>query len=145
MWLLYKRQDEKIKSKTKDEPNRIIGEYFRLKDQNSQNSDRLDELKTFVYGFMDDQKVERVFSEEGYLTRTIKKKYLRFGKNKRNIGINRQVEGNSRAGREKSGQAPPLSVLTKWKKKSCLLPKRKNSNLNARLKKSIDEGANKIK
>ena len=34
----------------------------------------MDELKTFVYGFMDEQKVERVFGEEGYLTRTIKEK-----------------------------------------------------------------------
>ena len=45
-----------------------------MKDQNSQNDDRLDELKTFVYGFMDEQKVERVFGEEGYLTRTIREK-----------------------------------------------------------------------
>ena len=71
---MYKRQDEKDKIKNQDELNRIIGEYFRLKDQNSQNSDRLDELKTFVYGFMDEQKVERVFGEEGYLTRTIREK-----------------------------------------------------------------------
>ena len=34
----------------------------------------MDELKTFVYGFMDEQKVERVFGEEGYLTRTIREK-----------------------------------------------------------------------
>ena len=75
MWKhLYKKQNEKDKIKNQEELNRIIGEYFRLKDQNSQNSDRLDELKTFVYGFMDDQKVERVFGEEGYLTRTIKEK-----------------------------------------------------------------------
>ena len=77
MWKhLYKRQDEKDKIKNQDELNRIIGEYFRLKNQNSQNDDRLDELKTFVYGFMDDQKVERVFGEEGYLTRTIKEKNI---------------------------------------------------------------------
>ena len=75
MWKhLYRKQNEKDKIKNQEELNRIIGEYFRLKDQNSQNSDRLDELKTFVYGFMDDQKVERVFGEEGYLTRTIKEK-----------------------------------------------------------------------
>jgi len=75
MWKhLYRKQNEKDKIKNQEELNRIIGEYFRLKDQNSQNSDRLDELKTFVYGFMDEQKVERVFGEEGYLTRTIKEK-----------------------------------------------------------------------
>ena len=77
MWKhLYRKQNEKDKIKNQEELNRIIGEYFRLKDQNSQNNDRLDELKTFVYGFMDDQKVERVFGEDGYLTRTIKEKNI---------------------------------------------------------------------
>ncbi len=75
MWKhLYRKQNEKDKIKNQEELNRIIGEYFRLKDQNSQNNDRLDELKTFVYGFMDEQGVERVFGAEGYLTRTIKEK-----------------------------------------------------------------------
>jgi len=75
MWRhMYKKQNEKEKVKNQDELNQIIGEYFRLKDQNSQNSDRLDELKTFVYGFMDEQGVERVFNSDGYLTRTTKEK-----------------------------------------------------------------------
>lgn len=75
MWRhMYRKQNEKDKVKNQEELNQIIGEYFRLKDQNSQNNDRLDELKTFVYGFMDEQGVERVFNNEGYLTRTIKEK-----------------------------------------------------------------------
>ena len=75
MWRhMYRKQNEKEKVKNQDELNQIIGEYFRLKDQNSQNNDRLDELKTFVYGFMDDQGVERVFNSDGYLTRTTKEK-----------------------------------------------------------------------
>ena len=75
MWRhMYRKQNEKEKVKNQDELNQIIGEYFRLKDQNSQNNDRLDELKTFVYGFMDEQGVERVFNSDGYLTRTTKEK-----------------------------------------------------------------------
>lgn len=75
MWRhMYRKQNEKDKIKNQEELNQIIGEYFRLKDQNGQNNDRLDELKTFVYGFMDEQGVERVFNNEGYLTRTIKEK-----------------------------------------------------------------------
>ena len=77
MWRhMYRKQNEKEKVKNQDELNQIIGEYFRLKDQNSQNSDRLDELKTFVYGFMDEQGVERVFNSDGYLTRTTKEKNI---------------------------------------------------------------------
>lgn len=75
MWRhMYRKQNEKDKVKNQEELNQIIGEYFRLKDQNSQNNDRLDELKTFVYGFMDEQGVERVFNNDGYLTRTTKEK-----------------------------------------------------------------------
>lgn len=75
MWRhMYRKQNEKDKIKNQEELNQIIGEYFRLKDQNSQNNDRLDDLKTFVYGFMDEQGVERVFNSDGYLTRTTKEK-----------------------------------------------------------------------
>jgi len=74
MWKHLYKKSQISNLKSQKEVEEIVKEYFRLKDQNSQNSDRLDELKTFVYGFMDDQKVERVFGEEGYLTRTIKEK-----------------------------------------------------------------------
>jgi len=74
MWKHLYKKSQISNLKSQKEVEEIVKEYFRLKDQNSQNSDRLDELKTFVYGFMDDQKVERVFGEEGYLTRTVKEK-----------------------------------------------------------------------
>ena len=74
MWRHLYKKSQISNLKSKKEVEEIVKEYFRLKDQNSQNNDRLDELKTFVYGFMDEQKVERVFGEEGYLTRTIKEK-----------------------------------------------------------------------
>lgn len=68
MWKhLYSRQYSAISSQKDLEP--VIKEYFGLKAQNDKNDDRLDELKTIVYGFMDEQKLERVFGAEGYLTR----------------------------------------------------------------------------
>jgi CRISPR/Cas system-associated exonuclease Cas4 (RecB family) len=53
----------------------IVKEYFELKEQNEKNSERLNELKTIIYGFMDDQKIGRVFGEEGYLTRKIQERF----------------------------------------------------------------------
>ena len=57
---------------------------------------------------MDEQKVERVFGEEGYLTRTIREKIFTIWKNQRNFGAHRQMGRNFGAD-EKSGQAPSLS------------------------------------
>ncbi|NIA31363.1 MAG: hypothetical protein GWP06_15825, partial [Actinobacteria bacterium] len=53
----------------------IIKEYFDLKEQNSKNTVRLNELKTMIYGFMDEQKVERVFGDEGYITKSIQERH----------------------------------------------------------------------
>ncbi|MBI4692221.1 MAG: PD-(D/E)XK nuclease family protein [Candidatus Terrybacteria bacterium] len=73
MWKhLYQSQISNFKSQKDIEP--VIKEYFELKDQNDKNNDRLDELKTLIYGFMDEQKVERVFGAEGYLTRKMQEK-----------------------------------------------------------------------
>lgn len=74
MWRHAYGKIEKSKIKNQNEIKEIIREYFQLKDDNNKNNDRLDELKTLVYGFMDEQKVERVFGDGGYLTRTVKEK-----------------------------------------------------------------------
>ena len=72
MWRhLYAKEHEKDKIKNQDELNTAVSEYFKLKNENGKNNDRLDELKLLVYSFMDDQKVDRVFGDEGYLTRRI--------------------------------------------------------------------------
>lgn len=73
MWKhLYQSQISKIKSQNDIEP--IIKEYFGLKTENDKNDERINELKTIIYGFMDEQKVERVFGTEGYLTRKIQER-----------------------------------------------------------------------
>lgn len=53
----------------------VVKEYLDLKAQNEQNNERLDELKAIIYGFMNDQKIDRVFGVEGYLTRKIQERF----------------------------------------------------------------------
>ncbi len=68
MWKhLYK--DLNAEPKTQEEIQAIVREYLEIKNQNQKNKERLDELKTAIYGFMDDQKIDRVFAKEGYITR----------------------------------------------------------------------------
>ncbi len=54
----------------------IIKEYFGLKEQNQKNIERLNELRTKIFNFMDEQKVERVFGEKIYLTRKIQERFF---------------------------------------------------------------------
>lgn len=66
MWKhLYKEQlsidDEQIK--------KIINEFFELKETNSKNNKRLNELKEIIEKYLDKEKLERVFGEFGYVTR----------------------------------------------------------------------------
>jgi hypothetical protein len=51
-----------------------IKEYNDLKNANTDNTWRLSELKTLIYGFMDDQKMERVFGDEFYITRKMQER-----------------------------------------------------------------------
>jgi len=71
MWKhLYKTPDAAQKTQEDIEP--VLREYFEIKEQSSKNTERLNKLKTDIYGFMDDQKIERVFGEEGYVTRSVR-------------------------------------------------------------------------
>ena len=73
MWKhLYESKYAKLDD---DQIKKVAAEYFELKKQNEANNERLDELKTIIYGFMDDKKIERVFGSEGYLTRKIQERF----------------------------------------------------------------------
>ncbi|MFZ5559835.1 MAG: RecB family exonuclease [Patescibacteria group bacterium] len=66
MWKhLYKEQftldDQQIK--------KIIDEFFELKQTNSKNNKRINELKEIIEGYLNKEKIERVFGELGYITR----------------------------------------------------------------------------
>lgn len=68
MWKhLYKEQfsldDQQVK--------KVIDEFFELKQTNSKNSKRINELKEIIEGYLDKEKIERVFGDIGYITRLI--------------------------------------------------------------------------
>ncbi len=68
MWKhLYAKETIKLEE---NEVKNLIKEYFELKDINSQNNKRIKAISGSVYDFMDQEGVERVFGENGYLTRT---------------------------------------------------------------------------
>jgi len=72
MWKhLYEKKYAKDKIKNETELETAVKEYFELKNKNEQNNERLDELKMLVFSFMDEQKVDRVFGEEGYITKKL--------------------------------------------------------------------------
>lgn len=62
--------------KSQNEIEEVIKEYFSLKEQNNQNNKRLQELQVSVYEFMNQEGVERVFSEKGYLTKAIQERLI---------------------------------------------------------------------
>ncbi|MCX6731908.1 MAG: hypothetical protein NTX55_02910 [Candidatus Parcubacteria bacterium] len=68
---LYNSQFSKSKSKTEAEIKNIIKEYFDIKIQGDKNSERLNELKMIIQAFMEEQKVERVFGDAGYITKKL--------------------------------------------------------------------------
>lgn len=69
MWRhLYKKEE------TPDEAEiqQIIKEYLLIKSGETKNKIRVEELKQKIHEFMDFQKIDRIFGENGYITRTIK-------------------------------------------------------------------------
>lgn len=77
MWRhLYDKKFAKDKIKGQEELDKAIKEYFDLKNDSEKNSKRLSELKVLIGNFMEEQKVERVFGEEGYLTKTIQERFV---------------------------------------------------------------------
>lgn len=67
MWKhLYREQmtidDQQIKN--------VIDELFNLKQINSQNAKKIDELKEIIESYLNKEKIERVFGNTGYITRT---------------------------------------------------------------------------
>lgn len=73
MWRhLY--QDEKSKIKNEQELAPLVQEYIALKASSQQNTLRLRELQAKIEDFMTSEKLERVFSDNAYLTRRNREK-----------------------------------------------------------------------
>lgn len=72
MWKhLYKEQ----LSVDDEEVEKVVNEYFDLKQQNTKNTKRLNELKEIIENYLDKQKLERVFGGFGYITRLTQTRY----------------------------------------------------------------------
>lgn len=50
----------------------IIKEYFFLKEHNQNNNRKIAELQKMILGFMENEKMDRVFGNDGYITKTIR-------------------------------------------------------------------------
>jgi RecB family exonuclease len=66
MWKhLYKEEfsidDEQVK--------KIVNEFLNLKNNNTQNNKKINELKSIIEKYLDREKIERVFGDTGFITR----------------------------------------------------------------------------
>lgn len=72
MWRnLYKEQ----KSVNDEQIKEIVNEFFALKENNGKNNKRLSELKELIEKYLDREKIERIFSDVGYITRLTQVRY----------------------------------------------------------------------
>ena len=84
MWKnLYKEElsvnDEQIK--------KLVDEFLEFKKVNSQNNKRLNDLKNIITSYLNKEKIERVFGENGYITRLSQVRYnYDFDKIKKALG-----------------------------------------------------------
>ncbi len=72
MWKHEYKESQISNLKSQKEIEEMLKEYFELKENNQKNTQRISEIQAAVHNFMDNEKIERVFSESGYLTRSVK-------------------------------------------------------------------------
>lgn len=72
MWKHEYAKSEISNTKSQNEINEIINEYIELKKQAFQITKKIKDFQTEIHKFMDNEKVERVFGENEYITRKIK-------------------------------------------------------------------------
>jgi len=71
MWKhLYKEQT----SLDDQQAEKAVNEYLDLKEQNSKNNKKINELKEIIQAYLEKQELGRVFGESGYITRLIQKR-----------------------------------------------------------------------
>lgn len=74
MWKhLYQKAE--VRSMKSEEIKKLIDEYFELQKGNKKNDMRLAEIKGLINEYLDKENLERVFGEEGYIMRTLQKRY----------------------------------------------------------------------
>ncbi|MBI4132295.1 MAG: PD-(D/E)XK nuclease family protein [Candidatus Sungbacteria bacterium] len=70
---LYRKQEAGIKSQ--EEIDAAIKEYFSLLKAREAHQARLDELKLQIRAYMEAQGYDRLFGEDGYIARTVQKRF----------------------------------------------------------------------
>lgn len=73
VWKHLYKKDEKTSSQ--EEIKKIMKEYFELKSESQKNTARIKELHATLANHMKGENVLRLFSDEGYVSRTIKTSY----------------------------------------------------------------------
>lgn len=90
-WCQYQQYCPLFKHKFKEktfsdsEAIAVTHEYFELKEKADEISKRMTEIKSIINRYCDEQKIERVFSDIGSITRASKKTYLYDGSALKNI------------------------------------------------------------
>ncbi len=72
---MWKHKYVKEISPTEQEIQKIIKEFFELKNQNSKNNKKIADLAKKINSYLDNQKIERIFSEKCYITRLPQARY----------------------------------------------------------------------
>jgi len=78
-WCAYQKHCPFFKHKFREEKlvfedqeiKKLLNEYLTLKSEIEERDERMDEIKTVLGKFMDQEGMERLFGEDGYVTRTI--------------------------------------------------------------------------
>ena len=72
MWSHLYKETQSSKRKAQDGIEEVIKEYFGLKEDEQKNKKRLAELQAVIHRYLDQENLERIFGESGYITRTVK-------------------------------------------------------------------------
>lgn len=70
---LYRKQEPGIKNQ--EEIDAALAEYFKVLRTQRENETRLTELKATIREYMEAERYDRVFGQDGYLARTIQRRY----------------------------------------------------------------------
>ena len=52
-----------------------IKEFFEIKETDEKNKKRLAELRNTILSYMENEKIERVFGGDGYITKTVQERF----------------------------------------------------------------------
>jgi RecB family exonuclease len=72
---MYKHKFNKQKTVDEEQIKSIIQEYFEIKSRQEQDTKRMAELKEAINQYCDQQGIDRIFGEHGYITRLPQKRF----------------------------------------------------------------------